>query len=126
MFCCLKCGKELKVGEKFCESCGEKTQYADMKFGKITFKRDNNYFGCVIPFKLFIDGKQVGTLSSGATSTFDYPCGEHEIAINSAKDKKRKTINLTEGNDVLVNVTVNMWAFSFTAKGKIKNIKEED
>lgn len=125
MFCCLKCGKELKVGEKFCESCGEKTQYADMKFGQITFKRDNNYFGCVIPFKIFVDGERVGTISSGATSTFNYPVGEHEVAINSSNDKKRRTINVSEGKEVIINVTTNMWAFSFTAKGKIKSIVEE-
>lgn len=122
MFCCLKCGKNLKVGEKFCESCGEKTQYADMKFGTITFKRDRNYFGCIIPFELYIDGERVGTISSGATSTFNYPVGEHEVAINSPKDKKRRTINIPENGEVIINVGVNMWAFSFTAKGKIKNI----
>ena len=121
---CPKCGKELKVGEKFCESCGEKTEYANMSYGKITFKRDNNYFGCVIPFKLFIDGKQVGTLSSGKTSTFEYPYGEHEISLNSVKNKKTKrVINITEEkNEVVVNVGTNMWAFSFTAQGKIKSI----
>lgn len=121
MMYCLKCGKELKVGEKFCENCGEKTQYADMKFGKITFKRDNNYIGCAIPFKIFIDGEKKGSLSAGGKLSFDYPVGEHEIALNSLNDKSLRTITLGE-NEVTVNVGIRMFALSFTAKGKIKSV----
>lgn len=123
MYYCLKCGKELKMGEKFCESCGEKTQFADMSFGKIKFKRTNNFYGCAIPFKVFIDKEQVGSLNAGAKLEFDYPLGEHEIAINKPEDKKRRTINLTEEKkEIEITVTVNLFALALVAKGKIKKI----
>ena len=51
---CKKCGVEVTVGEKFCQGCGAKTEYADMKFGKIIVHRKSNFYGCAIPFKIFI------------------------------------------------------------------------
>lgn len=121
---CEKCGTELKTYEKFCTSCGEKTKYADMPFGSVTITRNNSYFGCIIPFKIYIDGELKAEIKVGQTCTFELPFGTHEIILNSLKDKKqRTTIELKEDKkEYNIKIGVNMFALSFVAKGKIKSV----
>ena len=90
---CEKCGNEIINYEKFCVKCGEKTIYADASFGTITVTRKSSFYGCAIPFKVFVDGKLANTINNGKTITLNVPYGEHKVSFNKAnskvKDRKR-------------------------------------
>ena len=121
---CKKCGVEITVGEKFCQGCGAKTEYADMKFGKIIVKRNSNFYGMAIPFKIFIDDREMGTIANGKELTFDVPYGTHVVHFNSLKDKQNREVTIGDDKKTIkFTITTNIWAFSFIAKAKIKKVE---
>ena len=120
---CEKCGSNIGFGEKFCTNCGQVVNVSSEN-GVINIVRTKNYFGCAIPFKIFIDGTYVGDIKVGKTLTFNAPLGVHRVSINDASEKASTEVEITsEKKNVEVLVTVHFFALSFIAKGKIKSVK---
>lgn len=121
---CKKCGVEIALGEKFCPGCGAKTEYADMKFGKIIIHRKSNFYGCAIPFKIFIDEREMGTISNGETLTFDVPFGTHQVYFNKIGDKENREVTLSENKgEIKFTISTAMWRMALVAKAKIKKVE---
>ncbi len=121
---CNKCGHVIAEGEKFCQGCGAKTEYANMKFGKVIIKRKGSFYGCAIPFTAYVDEKPKGNISNGKTIELEVPYGTHKISFNSPKDKANREITLSEEKPVITfTIKTNMWAFSFIAKAKIVSVE---
>ena len=121
---CKKCGVEIALGEKFCQGCGAKTEYADLKFGKIIVRRKSNFCGCAIPFKIFIDEREMGTIRNGETLTFDVPFGTHHVYFNSPTDKANKEVTLSDDKtEIKFTISTDMWRMAFVAKAKIKKVE---
>lgn len=46
---------------------------------KITITREKNYLGMIRKFKVYLNEKQIGTVSNGGTSEFEIPEGNHQL-----------------------------------------------
>ena len=77
---CNKCGAEIDINDKFCNSCGEKIENKDI--GSIIFKREKQYYGCIVPIKVFMDGNLVATLNSNTEVTVNTTIGKHKIMFD--------------------------------------------
>lgn len=121
---CPKCGVEITLGEKFCQGCGTKTEYADLKFGKLIIHRKSSFYGCAIPFKIFVDEREMGTINNGDTLTFEIPYGTHQVYFNSVGDKANREVTLSEDkNEIKFTIKTDMWRMAFVAKAKIKTVE---
>jgi hypothetical protein len=46
---------------------------------KIQLTREKNYLGMIRKFKVYLNGKQIGTVPNGGTSEFEVPEGNHQL-----------------------------------------------
>lgn len=121
---CEKCGHEIKDGEKFCQGCGTKTEFANLTYGKVIIKRKSSFYGCAIPFTVYVDEKPKGNISNGKTLELEVPYGTHKISFNTPKDKANREITLSDDKKIItITVKTNPWAFSMIAKAKIISVE---
>lgn len=76
---CNKCGNKVEDDASFCNKCGFKVA---PDRGNIIFRREGQYYGCLVPVKVFLDGQLVGSLGTGAEVTVPATIGKHRVAFN--------------------------------------------
>jgi hypothetical protein len=119
---CPKCGIELTEEQNFCKGCGAKTEFADMPKGKIIIKRKKSFFGCAIPFSVYLDGKSKGAISNGKELILECTYGTHTVHFNSTKDKENRELTLSENKK---EIKINIKAKFGLVTGKAKIIDVE-
>ena len=60
---CNKCGSEIKEDNKFCTNCGNKV-IKDENDCYILFERMKQFYGCLVPIDIYLDGNRVGSVKS--------------------------------------------------------------
>ena len=118
---CTKCGKETKDDLKFCSNCGNQVKF-DENDGLIIFERKSQFFGCLVPIKVFLDGREVASLSSGKSAEIPVTIGEHKISFNLWSGNNQYDVNLTK-EDKKVKVLFKLSMGLVTNKPEIISIE---
>ena len=92
---CNKCGKEVEETSKFCTNCGNSLEGYLTK-GTITFERQNQFYGVLVPIKIFIDGKLITSVAAGKSEKVRMPFGKHRIAFDIWSGNGQYDIEITE------------------------------
>ncbi|MBR4177908.1 MAG: hypothetical protein IKR57_01000 [Bacilli bacterium] len=68
---------------------------------KLTLKREKNFVGCLVAFKIYIDGEQVGKIKNGGVLELEVTPGQHEISVH-----KKNPTNIVIDRDTTADVVV--------------------
>lgn len=117
---CNKCGAEIDINDKFCNSCGEKIENKDI--GSIIFKREKQYYGCIVSIKVFMDGNLVATLNSNTEVTVNTTIGKHKIMFDLWSGNGAEEIEITKEHPN-VKVTFKLKMGVVTTKPQIIKIE---
>ena len=83
---CTKCGNEIKNNSNFCTKCGNKlnnnVEAITNQEGSIIFAREKQFYGVLVPIKVYLDGKEVASLKAGNEAKITVFIGKHRIAFN--------------------------------------------
>lgn len=120
---CNKCGKEVEETSKFCTNCGNSLEGYLTK-GTITFERQNQFYGVLIPIKIFIDGKLITSVAAGKSEKVSMPFGKHRIAFDIWSGNGQYDIEITE-KAPNVKVVFKLGVGAITSKPKIVSITKE-
>lgn len=115
---CNKCGEQIEDTAKFCNKCGNETN----NIGSITFERQKQYYGCLVPVKVFMDGQQVATLTSGQQATIQTTIGKHQVNFNLWSGNGAEEVTL-ESQNPNIKVTFKVGMGVVTSKPKIVKIE---
>lgn len=88
----------------------------------IKVTRLKKVFGFAIPFTLFIDDKEIGSLSNGKTFECEVSEGTHKVVIKSLEKDFKEEITLDEEHKN-VEITVVAAMGLVAARPKLKEIK---
>ncbi len=120
---CLNCGCKVNLGAKFCSNCGFPTKLSDENTsGEINIIRESKVFGFAIPFTVYIDDSQLGTLKNGTTLTSKVSYGFHEIKLTSTEKAVIEEININE-NQKSASIYIAPKIGIITARPSIKKIE---
>ena len=102
--CCSKCGAEVGDNVKFCPSCGSSINGVlnDGNMVKLVIRRPKKFFGCLVPYKLFIDKKLVASISNGEELSFDVLAGEHGLVCDVWSATNEQKVNIAPGTKRVV------------------------
>ena len=78
---CNKCGAEIDSNANFCNKCGTRLE-GYIKTGSITFRREGQYYGCLVPVKVFLDNNVVTFLGVGEEFKVNTTVGKHRVDFN--------------------------------------------
>lgn len=118
---CSKCGEKANKDVKFCQKCGNKLVKEDGD-ARITFSRKKQFYGVLVPIKIYLDGNLVGSVKSNESITIDTTVGNHRIAFNLWSGNGQYDVNIVKENpNVRVNLKLSMGLV--TSKPKIVNIE---
>ena len=81
---CNKCGSEIKEDNKFCTNCGNKV-IKDENDCYILFERMKQFYGCLVPINIYLDGNRVGSVKSNKSIKIEEPIDFFSISIHSNK-----------------------------------------
>lgn len=118
---CSKCGKEEKENVKFCTNCGNKL-IKDENDGSILFERKKQFYGVLVPVKIFLDGKLVGSVKAGEKISVPVTVGDHKLAFNLWSGNGQYDIKVSKENSnikVLFKLSMGL----VTSKPKIISIE---
>ncbi len=118
---CSKCGKEEKENLKFCTNCGDKLIKEDTD-GSILFERKSQFYGVLVPVKVYLDGELVATLKAGEKLSVPVSVGDHKLAFNLWSGNGQYDIKVTKENPnirVLFKLSMGL----VTSKPKIVSIE---
>lgn len=115
---CNKCGKELADDTKFCTNCGFEIK---SDIGTIVFAREKQFYGSLVPIKVFMDGVLVASLSSGKEESVPAKIGNHKIAFDLWSGNGQYDVNVPENNPN-IKVTFKLASGIVTSKPKIVSI----
>lgn len=118
---CRNCGEELKADSKFCVKCGSKIE-ENIANGNITFTRIKQFYGVLVPIKVFLDGQEVASLKSGEEKTIPVSIGMHKLAFNLWSGKGMFDIEVTKENPN-IKVSFKLSSGVVTTKPKIISIE---
>ena len=90
---CTNCKKEISNDSQFCPECGSKI---DMGECLIKITRPKKIFGFAISFKGFVDGVEVGSISSGSTIECRVSKGTHKIEIKAVETTIEQEVTLND------------------------------
>lgn len=123
---CTKCGNEIKDNSKFCIKCGNKLnneKEITTSKGSITFVRKKQFYGMIVPVKIFIDGREVTSLSVEGTAEISLGLGKHSIAFDLWSGNGEYDIELTnEHPNKKLTFKLSMGAFS--SKPKVISVED--
>lgn len=117
---CSKCGNEVKK-EKFCPKCGNFVNEQDGE-GSITFYREKQFYGVLIPIDVFLDGKKVCSVKADEQIKVPATIGKHKLAFNLWSGNGIFDIEVTENNPK-IKVTFKLSMGLVTSKPKIVSIE---
>lgn len=118
---CNKCGAEIDTDAKFCGKCGNKLENYSNNDGSITFFRENQFYGVVIPIKVFLDGNLVATINAGNEAKIPVTIGKHTIAFNLWSGNGMYDVEVTKEHPN-IKVTFKLGVGVVTSKPKIVSI----
>lgn len=82
---CRQCGTKTEENAKFCPQCG--VSYNDGLPSNNEFVptievlRDSSFVGCLLSYRVLIDGQEIGRLKNGEKKRFQFEPGLHEMYI---------------------------------------------
>ncbi len=121
---CNKCGAEIDVTAKFCNKCGA-TLEGYIKPASIIFRREGQYYGCLVPVKVFLDNNLVTSLGAGDEATITTTVGKHRIDFNVMGGNGGQEVEVTDAHPN-IKVIFKLGMGAITAKPKIISILNLD
>jgi hypothetical protein len=118
---CNKCGEKVKKTLKYCTNCGNKL-IKEEKDGSILFERKKQFYGVLIPIKVYLDGELVATLSADKSVVVPVTTGNHRLSFNLWSGNGQYDINVTEENPN-IKVVFKLSMGLITSKPKIISIE---
>ena len=116
---CNKCGSEIKEDNKFCTNCGNKV----IKDCYILFERMKQFYGCLVPIDIYLDGNRVGSVKSNKSIKIDTTYGNHKLSFNLWSGNGMYDINIANGENVKVTFKLSMGLVTSEKKNLIINQK---
>lgn len=104
---CNKCGSEMKEDNKFCANCGNKV-IKDENDCYILFERMKQFYGCLVPIDIYLDGNRVGSVKSNKLIKIDTTYGNHKLSFNLWSGNGMYDINIAKGENVKVTFKLSM------------------
>lgn len=104
---CNKCGSEIKEDNKFCTNCGNKV-IKDENDCYILFERMKQFYGCLVPIDIYLDGNRVGSVKSNKSIKIDTIYGNHKLSFNLWSGNGMYDINIAKGENVKVTFKLSM------------------
>ncbi len=104
---CHKCVSEIKEDNKFCANCGNKV-IKDENDCYILFERMKQFYGCLVPIDIYLDGNMVGSVKSNKSIKIDTSSGNHKLSFNLWSGNGMYDINIAKGENVKVTFKLSM------------------
>ncbi|MEN6622748.1 MAG: zinc-ribbon domain-containing protein [Smithella sp.] len=84
---CTQCKAKVEEDSTFCPQCGAKQ--GDSTIGQanrefvptMEISRESGFVGCLLSFRVFVDGAEIGRLKNGEKKRFQLAPGLHELYI---------------------------------------------
>lgn len=92
---CPNCGKE--VNGKFCPECGTKVENNNSGDVVLTVTRTKKVMGFAIPFSVYVDDSQLGSLANGKSLTCNLSEGSHKVVFKCAEKDVEQDLNINKG-----------------------------
>lgn len=121
---CNKCGKEIEVGTKFCTNCGNKLEGYVTK-ASIVFERQSQFYGVLVPIKIYLDGKLVTSVAAGSSAKVETTPGKHRLAFDLWSGNGQFDLEVTEEHPN-IKVLFKLGVGAITSKPKIVSITNID
>ena len=123
---CTKCGSEVEDSAMFCTKCGNKIENKDVSIvnesASITFAREKQFYGVIVPIKVYLDGIEVASISAGKEEKVPVSIGKHRIAFNLWSGNGQYDVEVSsEHPNIKVNFKLSMGVV--TSKPKITSIE---
>lgn len=119
---CNKCGAEVDVTGKFCTNCGQVLENYPQQAGSVIFAREKQFYGVLIPIKIFMDGQLVATVGAGKEEKVPMSIGKHRIAFDLWSGNGQYDIETTPKNPN-IKVTFKLGVGAVTSKPKIVSVE---
>ena len=114
---CNKCGAEIDSNANFCNKCGTRLE-GYIKTGSITFRREGQYYGCLVPVKVFLDNNVVTSLGVGEEFKVNTTVGKHRVDFNVMGGNGGGDVEVTPENPN-IKVIFKLGMGAITSKPKI-------
>ena len=89
--------------------------------GSITFVRQKQYYGSLVPINVYVDGKVAGTLGIGKSFKFNTTVGKHHIAFDLWSGNEQYDVEIKEENpNIQIEFKLNFGLI--TSKPKIVSV----
>ena len=88
----------------------------------ILFERMKQFYGCLVPIDIYLDGNRVGSVKSNKSIKIDTTCGNHKLSFNLWSGNGMYDINITKENRN-VKVVFKLSMGLVTSKPKIISIE---
>lgn len=123
---CTKCGSEVEDSAMFCTKCGNKIENKDVSIvnesASITFAREKQFYGVIVPIKVYLDGIKVASVSAGKEEKVTVSIGKHRIAFNLWSGNGQYDVEVSsEHPNIKVNFKLSMGVV--ISKPKITSIE---
>lgn len=118
---CNKCGAEVDLTGKFCTKCGQLLENYPQQGSSIIFARENQFYGVLIPIKIFMDGQLVAQVGAGKEVKVPATIGKHRIAFDLWSGNGQYDIEVTQEHPN-IKVTFKLGVGAVTSKPKIVSI----
>lgn len=123
---CTKCGSEVEDSAMFCTKCGNKIENKEVSIANesasITFAREKQFYGVIVPIKVYLDGIEVASISAGKEEKVLVSIGKHRIAFNLWSGNGQYDVEVSsEHPNIKVNFKLSMGVV--TSKPKITSIE---
>lgn len=101
---CTKCGLENAANAQFCYNCGQQFNLNNynQQMGTIILNRPNSFFGCLIPFDVYIDNVKVASLSNNSSVQIPVSYGTHQLELKQFLNNGKCLILVNENQKNLV------------------------
>ena len=116
---CNKCGSEIDINANFCNKCGNKLK--NYNTASIIFERENQFYGVIVPIKVYLDGQLVASVNAGKSVKVQTTVGKHRIAFNLWSGNGQYDIEVNKENPN-IKVTFKLGVGAITSKPKIVSI----
>ncbi len=117
---CNQCGNQVQDDAIFCNKCGFRVK-EETKMGSIIFRREGQYYGCLVPVKVFMDGNQVASLSAGQEACIPATVGKHQVMFNLWSGNGADEVEVTKEHPN-IKVIFKLGVGVITSKPKIISI----
>lgn len=100
---CSKCGNFNNENASYCANCGNplSNNKINTQTGSITFIRPNSFFGCLIPFEIYIDNLKVASLPNNSNVSIPVTYGQHLITLKQLLNKGQYNVTVLENQKYL-------------------------